>query len=149
MSFTNIQDNPSLCTNHITDFNEFLIAARTHRLPSFSLVIPNLDHDAHDKPLRVADEWLKENFCDLLADAEFKRDVILIVTFDENGARWPYLKRHDNKVYAALWGDHVIPGKVETVYDHYDLLRTIEAIFDLTPMSTEDDKARVIEGILQ
>ena len=149
MSFTNIQDNPDLCTNHITGFNKFLVAARTHSLPSFSLVIPNLDHDAHDKPLRDADEWLEENFADLLDDAEFKRDVILVVTFDENGARRPYLNRHDNKVYTALWGGHVIRGTIMKVYDHYDLLRTIEAIFDLSPMSREDRNARVIEGILE
>jgi hypothetical protein len=149
MSFADVQDHPDRCTNHITGFDDFRAAASRHRLPSFSLVIPNLDHDAHDQPLRVADEWLEENFRDLLEDAEFKRDVILIVTFDENDARWPYLKRNDNKVYTALWGDHVIRGKVETVYDHYDLLRTIEAIFDLSPMSEEDRNARVIEGILQ
>jgi hypothetical protein len=148
LSFADVQDDKDLCLNHVTGFDEFIATAHAHRLPSFSLVIPNLNHDAHDKPLRDADAWLEEQFGPLLDDAEFKRDVLLIVTFDENGARWPYLNHSNNTVYTVLWGSDVIPGSdVNTVYDHYDLLRTIEAIFDLSPMSTEDAKAHAIGGV--
>lgn len=147
LSFADVQDNKEFCRQHITGFDQFGVAARTHSLPSFSLVIPDLNHDAHDKPLRDADAWLERNFSDLIHDAEFRRDVLLIVTFDESDRKWPYLWGNRNRVYTVLWGDDVMPAEVKTRYDHYDLLRTIEAIFDLTPMSTEDAKARPIGGI--
>lgn len=149
LSFADVQDDKnSICREHISDFDDFVSAAMAHRLPSFSLVIPNLDHDAHDADLADADAWLAKKFFPLLNDPGFKREVILIVTFDENDAWWPYFDRNDNRVYTVLWGDHVIPKKTSTtVYDHYSLLRTIEAMFDLSPMSTGDGKAAVIEGI--
>jgi hypothetical protein len=149
LSFADVQDDKNnICREHISDFDDFLDTAMAHRLPSFSLVIPNLNHDAHDSGLAEADTWLENKFRPLLNDSEFKREVILIVTFDENDTWWPYLNRNDNRVYTVLWGDHVIPNKTsDTVYDHYSLLRTIEAMFDLCPMSSGDGKAALIEGI--
>ena len=149
LSFADVQDDPALCRSHITGFDGFVDTALAHRLPDFSLVIPDLDHDAHDKPLRDADTWLAQNFGKLLDDAGFRRDVILVVTFDESGEKWPYTNRNDNRVYAALWGAHVVPGEVKTVHDHYDLLRTLEAILGLPPMSTGDAKAQPIGGFLR
>ena len=147
LSFADVQDNAEYCRDHITDFVGFLAAAKGHRLPSFSLVIPNLDHDAHDRPLAEADAWLELNLAPVISDPQFRRDTILIVTFDESGTPWPYSRDDVNKVYAVLWGDHVARKEVEAVYDHYDLLRTIEAILRVAPLSTEDGKARVIGGI--
>lgn len=147
LSFADVQDDKALCSAHITGFEQFVADATAHRLPSFSLVIPNLDHDAHDKPLRDADAWLGKYFAPLLKDPRFRRDVLLIVTFDESDRKWWRFWRGRDRVYTVLSGDDVIAGEVNTRYDHYDLLRTIEAIFDIAPMSTEDAKARPIGGI--
>jgi len=147
LSFADVQDNQDFCRAHIAGFDEFLIAARAHALPRFSLVIPNLDHDAHNKPLRDADAWLERNFAGLIADPEFRRDVLLIVTFDESDRKWWHFWGDRDRVFAVLWGEDVIPGEVRSRYDHYDLLRTIEAIFDVAPMATGDAKARPIGGI--
>ncbi len=147
LSFADVQDNPEYCRDHIANFDAFLAAAKERRLPSFSLVIPNLDHDAHDRPLAEADAWLEQNLAGLIDNPEFRRDTILIVTFDENGTKWPYSRDDVNKVYTVLWGDHVARRQVENAYDHYDLLRTIEAILQVSPLASEDGKARVIGGI--
>lgn len=63
-------------------------------LPDFSLIIPNLVHDAHGiapffrGSLAVADNWLKTNVTDpLFSNDRFKKDGLLIVTFDEAGER--------------------------------------------------------------
>jgi len=53
-------------------------------LPDFSMVIPNLDHDAHDGTLQEADTWLKIHIAPLLENPEFQKDGILIITFDES-----------------------------------------------------------------
>lgn len=147
LSFADVQDNADFCRQHITGFEQFAGAAKEHRLPSFSLVIPDLDHDAHDKPLRDADTWLERNFSDLIKDPDFRRNVLLIVTFDESDSTWLDRFTDGNKVFTVLWGDDILPGDVKAAYDHYDLLRTIEAIFDLAPLSTGDAKARPIGGV--
>lgn len=147
LSFSDVQDNPDFCREHVTGFDEFLIAAKARTLPRFSLVIPNLEHDAHDKPLRDADAWLEKNFAALIDDPDFRREVLLIVIFDEGDGKWWHLPGDHDRVYAVLWGDDVIPGDVHARYDHYDLLRTIEAIFDVAPMATGDAQARPISGI--
>lgn len=133
------------CTSHIKSFAEFASAATSHSLPDFSLVVPNLDSDGHDyngkhakgevdsgKALDFADKWLAEKFEPLLRDEQFKRDVILIVTFDEDDSDYNLFgvyPSNGNKVYASIWGGHVRPGPdVATYYNHYDLHRTIEAI---------------------
>ena len=124
-------------------------SALAHDLPQFSLVIPDLDHDAHDQPLTVADTWLNNHLAVLVDDAQFRRDVILIVIFDEDGEPWPYSRHGNNLIYAALWGDHVIPGVIATHYDHYDLLRTIESVLGVAPMATGDGNAKIIAGVLR
>jgi len=144
LSFADIQDSPTC--EHITNLEDFFADARAHQLPRFSLVIPDLDHDAHDKPLEFADKWFEEKFGPILEDPEFKRDVLFIVTFDENDAK---LQRTGNRIYTVFWGDSVIPGKVEDVYDHYDLLRTLEEIFAVKPMARQDGEARLIGGVFR
>jgi acid phosphatase len=148
LSFADVQDDSELCKTHVTDFAAFLTAARSHTLPSFSLVIPDMDHDAHDQPLAVADEWLRTNFAPLREDPLFNKDVLLIVTFDEDDTDPPYVRnRRNNHIYTVFLGDSVVPGMIDTPYDHYDLLRTVEEIFHLQPMAHGDGSATVIGGM--
>ena len=149
LSFADVQDDKKLCHKHISGFEDFVPDALAHRLPQFSLVIPDLDHDAHSGPLVASDAWLRKNFSALLDDPGFRRDVILIVTFDEDGEPWPYQRHGENRVYAALWGDRVVPGEIRERHDHYDLLRTIETALDIAPMAAGDGKAKVIAGVLR
>ena len=147
-SFADVQDSVDFCKAHITGFESFAADARNHRLPKFALVVPNLDHDGHDRPISEADQWLEKNFAPLTDDPLFRRDVLLIVTFDENDAKLSYIRRNaNNLVYTVFWGDSVIPGRVDDVYDHYDLLRTIEEILQVKPMADGDGNAVVIGGI--
>jgi acid phosphatase len=145
LSFKDVQESSKLCAN-IVGFDEFPKEAKL--LPSFSLVIPNLNHDAHDHSLWDADDWLKEHFATLLENPDFKRDVIFIVTFDENGTSFlRYKLDQNNRVYTVMLGDDIQAGEYSAVYNHYDLLRTIEEIFGLKPMAEGDSAARAIGGI--
>ena len=45
--------------------------------------MPNLCNDAHDCPLSTADAWLQTNIAPLVGSAQFQRDGLLIITFDE------------------------------------------------------------------
>jgi hypothetical protein len=144
LSFADIQDSPTC--EHITDLEDFFTDVKAHRLPDFSLVIPDMDHDAHDKPIKFANDWFKERFTPVIEDAEFKRDVLFIITFDENDAKF---RRTGNRIYTVFWGNGVIQRTVPDVYDHYDLLRTLEEIFGISPMTQNDGNARPIVGVLR
>jgi phosphatidylinositol-3-phosphatase len=59
--------------------------------PKYSFIVPNLCHDGHDHPgvtgepggLVSANAWLKKWIPKILGSPAFKRDGLLIVTFDE------------------------------------------------------------------
>src|SRR2546425_5960773 len=55
-------------------------------LPHYGFIVPNLCHDAHDCPLRTADDWLKQHIDPLVRSAAFQRDGLLIIVFDESRA---------------------------------------------------------------
>src|SRR5262249_15727636 len=146
-SFADVQDNQDFCRAHITGFERFAVDAANHRLPKFALVIPDMDHDAHDQPISVADRGLETNLAKVMGDPVFKRDVLLIISFDENADRPPYLHRRNNRIYTVFLGDSVKREKVNEIYNHYDLLRTIEEILDVKPMAEGDRNATIIGGI--
>jgi len=136
------------CGN-IVPFPHFADDLRSGRLPQLSLIIPNLDHDAHDTPIRVADDWLTAQFEGLLKEKSLWKETLFVVTFDEDAKLWIF-GGDGNRVYIALWGDAVMPHTVvkDVSYDHYDLLRTIEVIFGVQPMvAGGDGAAHPIGGI--
>ncbi len=133
--------NHEPCSN-IVPFTHFADDLTSGNLPQLSLVIPNLDHDAHDTPIRVADDWLTANFEGLRKDKSLWNETLFVVTFDED-AKHGIFRGDGNRVYMALWGGAVMPHTVvkDVSYDHYDLLRTIEVIFGVKPMVAEGDGA--------
>ena len=142
LGFADVQRNEQGMCDRIVNADRFLEEVKSGALPRFSLYIPDLDHDAHDRPLAFADQWLSQTFGPLMTD-DFRRTTLLIVTFDEDDSH----SKHPNHIYTAFWGAGIRPGSVShDVYDHYDLLRTIEAIFALDPLPTAAP-ARSIAGI--
>jgi hypothetical protein len=95
-----------------------------HRLPSFSLVIPDLCHDMHDCSVATGDRWL-ESFMDPLLKPGGLRHTVVFLTFDE--AERPDDRGGGGQVPAIVVGPRVRPDSVSTVpLNHYSLLRTIE-----------------------
>ena len=55
------------------------------RLPTFSLLIPDLCNDAHDCSLKAADRWLQSWLSAITAGTDFRAGKLLVVvTFDED-----------------------------------------------------------------
>jgi acid phosphatase len=98
-----------------------------HRLPDFSLVIPNLCNDMHDCSVATGDAWLKAHVAPLLHSPELRGGVVFVV-FDEGTsnagggghvdalALGPTVRRHSRFARAT---------------NHYGLLRTIEDAWGL------------------
>ena len=141
LSFRSVQQDPALCAR-IRNAAALDADLAAGALPDFSLYVPNLVNDGHDRGVARADTWLAEAFGPRIADPNFMKDLLLVITFDESS------KSGDNRVLTLLLGDPVRPGAVsDRRYDHYSLLRTIEQGFGLGSLGRRDEKAEPISGV--
>jgi phosphatidylinositol-3-phosphatase len=109
------------------------------KLPTVSFVTPNLDNDMHDGSIARGDAWLRRH---LGAYAEWcaKNNDLLIVTFDES-------HQGASKLIPTLFfGGPVEPGQYGEQINHYTVLRTIEAMYDL-PALADTAGQRPITGV--
>jgi hypothetical protein len=97
-------------------------------LPNVSLVVPNTINDMHDGTVpastQVGDAWCKKNLSNYLAWAS-THNSLLIITTDESDTD------ATNHIMAVVAGDpRIVQQGVSTQYvTHYDMLRTVEAMF--------------------
>ena len=125
-----------------TDFND---------LPTVSFVIPNLDNDMHDGSIQQADLWLKNNL-DAYVQWAKSNDSLLILTWDEDNKHSPHdtdPKKGQNRIPTILVGQMVKAGVVvsDRTYTHWDLLRTLEEMYGVSPPVGGSQTATSIRGI--
>ena len=141
ISYVSISKNPARCKN-IVNATELLTDLKSGNIPDYSFYSPNLDNDGHDTGVAFASKWLERTFDSLLRDPVFMKDMLFIVTFDEDGGTRP------NMIYTALVGPGVMPGTVSnTRYTLYSLLRTIEEGLGLGNLGKKDSTAPVIDDV--
>ena len=95
------------------------------KLPTVSFIVPDVDDDMHDGSIAEGDSWLKDHVAGLLAWGA-AHDTLIILTWDEGYDR-------ANTIPTILIGPMVKPGRYATRIDHYNVLRTIEDMYALTP----------------
>jgi hypothetical protein len=129
---------------------------------NLTFITPNLCHDGHDEPcvngepggLVSADAWLKEWVPRITRSQAFRRDGLLLVTFDEavasggeadasaccNEAQFPNTPNNGGpvpgdgggRVGAVALSPFIASGTVTAhPYNHFSTLRTIEDLFGL------------------
>ncbi len=128
--FSDVQP-PSQLNLNIVNFSQLAADLTDGKLPAYSFIVPDAEHDAHDCPgggsdcdvgvrVAAADTWLSANLPQLLTNTLFKQSGILVITTDES--------RNDDtngggKVATVLVGTGVKVGYLGTVtYDHRSLL---------------------------
>jgi phosphatidylinositol-3-phosphatase len=113
-----------------------------HRLPDFSLVIPNLCNDMHDCSVGTGDAWLKAHVVPLLRSPELRGGVVFVV-FDEGTSD----TGGGGRVEALALGPTVKRGsRFAHPTNHYGLLRTLEDAWRL-PRLGSSRTATPIGGI--
>jgi phosphatidylinositol-3-phosphatase len=159
--FHAIIDDPARCDSHVVNLEhltEDLASAAT--TANYIFITPNLCSDGHDVHcidgrtggLPAIDRFLRTWVPRIEAAPAFLADGMLIITFDESdgagpagssaccgeqrlpGARFPpgFSGPGGGRIGAVVLSRFVKPGTVSTVpYNHYALLRTVEAIFAL------------------
>ena len=161
--FHSILDNPVSCEQHDVPLTQLPAdLAKAHNTANLTFITPNLCHDGHDQPcangepggLVSADAWLREWVPRITGSAAFKRDGVLLVTFDEaeseggtadasaccNEAQFPNTPnnggpvpgRGGGRVGAVALSPFIRPGTVTShPYNHFSTLRTVEGLFGL------------------
>jgi hypothetical protein len=157
--FHSVIDSPSCAANDVPlqRLNEDLQSEGT--TPNYAFITPDLCADAHDATcpdgakggLEAADEFLKEWVPKILAAPAFRRDGLLVVTFDESehgaeaccvqdapntpNAGATTFGRGGGRVGAVLISPFVAPGtRNDHPYNHYSLLRTSEDLLGVAPL---------------
>jgi hypothetical protein len=145
--------------------------ARIRTTANLTYITPNLCNDAHDSPcidgrsggLVTANHWLHRWVPKILASPAYKKNGLLVITFDEADFDDPDAAADSS---AACCGEgpgpnsplpgidglgggrtgtvvvspFVRPGSFnDTPYNHYSLLRTIEDLFHLPPLGYAKD----------
>jgi hypothetical protein len=152
--FHSIVDSPS-CAKNVVGLDALTADLKSaKRTPNFSFITPNLCNDGHDHPcvdgkpggLVSADAFLKQWVPTILKSAAFKKDGLLVVTFDESEGdtssccRQPAAQnlpdtdasKGGGRVGAVVVSRFVKAGTTNaTPYNHYALLCSIEDLFKL------------------
>ena len=118
-------------------------------LPTVAFVVPDEQHNMHDGSIADGDAWFKANILDRYYQWAKSHNSLLIVTFDEDASNTP-----SNQITTIFAGALVNPGNYTeaninppdvrppggiitptgTAMNHYNVLRTIEELFGLTPI---------------
>jgi acid phosphatase len=119
--YSDVVNDPAQQQN-IVPFTQFASDLAAKQLPNYSIIIPNLLHDAHDGTPLMADQWLKQNITPLLNSSYFQPggDGLMFITFDNGDGD------AQGQVLTAVVGQAVIPHvQVSTAFRHENTLRTI------------------------
>jgi len=110
------------------------------KLPTVSFVIPDMDYDMHNiggpgdsAAIRRGDEWLQKNLSKYVEWAK-THNSLLIFTFDEDDFE------SVNHIPTIFAGPMVKGGLYSKKINHYNVLRTIEAMYNLSPSGDAKEK---------
>src|SRR5437667_9610639 len=116
VNFTNIPTTTNLPYSYFpTDYTT---------LPTLSFVIPNLNDDMHDGTIQQGDSWLQQHLNGYVQWA-MTHNSLFIMTFDEDDGS------QGNRIATIFVGQMVVPGQYSESTNHFNLLRTLEDMYNL------------------
>lgn len=93
--------------------------------PRFVWITPGLCHDGHDCAIAVAGAWLDGLVSRIVSSDTWRSGGVLFIVWDEGDGG------DSNLVPLIVLSRDATPARVETQFDHYSLLATIEDLFGL------------------
>jgi len=110
-------------------------------LPTISWVIPDLLDDMHSGTIQQADSWLQTNLMGYITWAQSNNSLLIIIWDENNGAL-------GNQIPTIFVGPMVKPGQYSQHINHYNVLRTLEAIYGL-PYAGKSASVKTITEVWQ
>ncbi len=99
-----------------------------NNLPTVSFVIPNLVNDMHNGtgngPITTGDTWIQTNLDSYIQWCK-TNNSLFILTFDEDD------HSSSNQIFTSLTGEDVKTGNYSQHITHYNVLRTLEDLYQL------------------
>jgi hypothetical protein len=161
MYFHGVIDNQSYCDSHVVALPKLASdLGSVATTPNLSYITPNLCNDGHDSPcadggpggLTQANTFLQTVVPEIEASAAFKKDGLIVITFDEsdsddstaccneqpgpNAAQPGGTGAGGGKTGAVLLSPFIPAGTTtSTAYNHYSLLRSMEDAFGLSHLA--------------
>ena len=99
------------------------------RLPTFSLLVPDLCNDAHDCSLQSADRWLRSWLSAITVGEDFRAGrLLLLVTFDEDD------NDSGNHILTVLMHAALLGTTIRPRFDQYALSGLVSRLVDAPPL---------------
>ncbi|KAK2464626.1 hypothetical protein APHAL10511_003319 [Amanita phalloides] len=136
ISFKDISTNAERAAN-VVPADHLSADIDSKNVPEYSFYTPDINNDGHDTSSVVAGHWLHRFVTNVLNNADFMKDALVLLTFDESQPSAPR-----NHVWSCLIGGAIPPEFVGTIddtcYTHYSALHTVEANWDLGSLGRGD-----------
>jgi hypothetical protein len=133
--FDNIRLDQARCEKSVMPLSELEKDLEYGDLPNFIFITPDICNDAHDCGLEVADAWLQPWVDKLMANPDFARDGLIVLTWDEGQGDHSCcgLTTGGGRIATVLISPLVRNGFEDaTPYTHYSLLRMISESWGLS-----------------
>lgn len=108
-----------------------------NNMPAYSFYTPNITNDGHNTNASFAGTWLVDFLDSTLKNAEFMKDALVLITYDENAS-----SNKRNQVWSCLIGGaipkHLKGTTDDTFYTHYSALHTVELNWGLGSLGRGD-----------
>ena len=128
---TDVNGIPPASNRPFTDFpSDFNL------LPTLSFVIPNQDNDMHDGSITTGDTWIQNNL-DAYIQWCISNNSLFILTFDEDDYS------SSNQVLSLFIGSDIKEGSYNQPITHYNVLRTIEELYQLSFAGASADSSAI------
>jgi len=137
ISFNNIRNNRTRCAK-IVNAKQLDVDLSQGTLPQYMYYTPNIDNDCHDTDIAFGGKWLNGFLTSRLS--KFPKGTLIFVTWDEDEGS------EDNRIFTFMLGSMITPGSQDAnEYNHYSLLRTVEANWGLGNLGRNDADATPIK----
>ena len=143
--FNDIRTNTSRCQSHVVPYTQLATDLRsTTTTPGYSFITPNMCNDMHDCSVGTGDAWLKQQVPAILGSPAFtSQHSLLAITWDEDDSSGT------NQVATIFSGSGAVGGTRSAVgYNHYSLLRTLEAARSAGTLTANDAGATPMADLL-
>lgn len=116
------------CIAHVRPFAELAGDLQANTVASYNFITPNLCDDMHNCSVASGDGWLAHNLPTILNSQAYQQGGVIFITWDEG-------ENGDGPIGMIVLSPFVKAGYQNSVYyDHGSTLRTIEEIFQVTPL---------------
>jgi len=120
--------NSSYCISHIRPYSELANDLKNNTVAQYNFITPNLCDDMHDCSITAGDTWLSSEVPKILSSQAYQDGGALFITWDEASAG-------DGPIGMILLSPLAKTNYSNSIhYTHSSLLKTVEEIFQVTPL---------------